>query len=53
MSDEQTVSYTHNTINDPNGSGNHVTGILIVSGVIALPLITCLLAYLLINWLVY
>ena len=51
MSDEQTVSYTHNTINDPNGSGNHVTGILIITGVITLPLIALTGIYLLANWL--
>ena len=51
MSDE--ISYTHQTIPDPNGSGNNVTGILIITGVITLPLIALAGVYLLINWLVY
>ena len=51
MSDEQTVSYTHQTINDPNGSGNHVTGILIVTGIITLSLLAFSVVALLVYWL--
>jgi hypothetical protein len=50
MSEE--VSYTHTTINDPNGSGNHVTALLIVSGIIALPVVFIASIYLIVTWLV-
>ena len=53
MSDEQTVSYTHQTINDPNGSGNHVAGILIVTGIITLSLLAFSVVALLVYWLMW
>ena len=53
MSDEHTVSYTHNTINDPNGHDNYLTGVLIIAGVVSLPLAFIGGAYFIISWLVW
>ena len=50
MSDE--ISYTHQTIPDPNGSGNNVTGILIVTGIITLSLLAFSVVALLVYWLI-
>ena len=49
MSDE--ISYTHQTIPDPNGSTNYVLGVLVITGLITLPLVALGSVYLLVRWL--
>jgi len=45
------ISYTHQTIADPNGSDTHIVGVVIITGIITLSLIALGSVYLLASWL--
>ena len=45
--------YTHQTIPDPNGSTNHVLGVLVITGIITLSLLAFSAVALLVYWLIW